>query len=213
MKFATSLALVAALVTDVNAACSATVPEMTDFDGTQFAGLWNIQSSTYFANDAVGCIKFQSSEPNSRDQKLDIALRSVSLFSSVPTRGGNISVEAFQLDHATTGKLTYDQVGGLLEQTKYTVMETDYTNYAILHECTSNSFRVLNYKSDDVHILTRSESVDSATLDGYKTSAEALITGSESRFEDIEQTACLPQDWNVKMRELFSNPDNFWRKW
>ena len=94
-----------------------------------------------------------------------------------------------------------------LTRNQYTVMETDYTNYAIIHECTTNSPAFLNYRNDDVHILTRSESVVTATLDGYKTAAEGHITGSQTRFEDINQTTCLPQSWRTKFGELFSNPD------
>ncbi len=92
-------------------------------------------------------------------------------------------------------------------------METDYTTYAILHECTTNSPAILNYTNDSVHILTRSESVTANDLTTYKQKAEGHIAGSQAKFEDIEQTACLPKSWRSKLGELVSNPDNFWRKW
>ncbi len=95
MKFATSLAMIGAaalLAGDANAACTATVPTESNFNAENFAGLWNVQSSTYYANDMVGCVKMQASKPSARNQKIDIAMRSVSLFSWNPLSGGGISV-------------------------------------------------------------------------------------------------------------------------
>ena len=120
-------------------------------------------------------------------------------------------MEASQLDHNTSGQLTYKQ-WFFLTRNQYTVMETDYNTYAILHECTTNGPAFLNYRNDDVHILTRSETVTSGDLDTYKATANAAITDLRA-FEDIEQKTCLPQSWRTKFGQLFTNPDQFWRKW
>ena len=67
----------------------------------------------------------------------------------------------------------------------YEVLDTDNTTYAIVYECTKNYPRFLNFRNDDVHILTRSETITDANLATYKATAETKVPGSSARFETL----------------------------
>ena len=93
------------------------------------------------------------------------------------------------------------------------MLETDYTNYAIVYECSSNDPRLLNYRNDDIHIFTRGETVDAAVMTGYQDKAEQYLAGSKARLEVIEQKACLPKSWLSSIGTMFTDPEKFFRKW
>ena len=80
MKTATVLATV---YQTAQATCSASPATISSFDTDTFAGNWHMQSSTFYNNDEIGCIKLSISTPNEND-KLDAALRSVQLFGLNP---------------------------------------------------------------------------------------------------------------------------------
>lgn len=65
------------------------------------------------------------------------------------------------------------------------MLDTDYDNYAVVYQCTSNWPKLLNIYNDDIHIFTRSESVGGGTMRMYKRKAEDKIAGSYDRFEDL----------------------------
>ena len=83
----------------------------------------------------------------------------------------------------------------------------------IVYQCTRNYPKFLNFRNDDVHIFTRDETVTDATLDGYKDLAEAKVPGSKARFEDLTINTCVGTGYRSKMTEMFTDPDNFFRKW
>ena len=101
----------------------------------------------------------------------------------------------------------------MINEDWYTVLDTDYTTYAIAYECTSNDPKFLNYKNDDLHIFTRSETASASDLTSYKTKAEAKLSGSTARFETLEQKECLPKSYTSKINEMFTDPNKFFRKW
>ena len=136
--------LVAACMTAaISASCSNQATVMTDFAEDTFAGNWHMQASTFYANDIWGCIKMNISVPDAYN-KLDMALRKVQMWGLNPTNSGQIHAESYQLNSTTDGVLTY-KVLALLDSPKYTVLETDYTTYAIVYECSKNFPYVLNY--------------------------------------------------------------------
>ena len=93
------------------------------------------------------------------------------------------------------------------------MLDTDYTTYAIVYQCSRNYPKFLNFRNDDVHILTRDASVTDATLDGYMDTAETKLTGSKARFETLLQSSCLSPTYRSKMTEAFTDPATFFRKW
>ena len=66
------------------------------------------------------------------------------------------------LNYTDKGELSYEQLW-FFKNNFYQVLDTDYTTYAIVYECTSNS-KVLNYSNDDVHVFTRSETASTSLL-------------------------------------------------
>ena len=93
------------------------------------------------------------------------------------------------------------------------MLDTDYTTYAVLYECTGDLSRPLNYSNDNVHILSRSETVTDANMTTWKGLAEAKVAGSTARFETLKQKGCLGSSYTSRISEMFTNPDNFFRKW
>ena len=172
-----------------------------------------MQASTYYGNDIFGCVKANISVPDTNG-KLDLAIRSVQLWGWNPLQNGQIHAESYELDHKTTGVLTY-KTAFVLDTELYKILDTDYTTYAIVYQCSRNAPFVLNYFNDDVHIFTRTETVLDADLTTYKTTAETKIgvSGFASKFETLDKGACKPTDYQTKLFELFTDPDNFFRKW
>ena len=76
----------------------------------------------------------------------------------------------------------------VINNTHYQVLDTDYDNYAIVYQCTKNYPKFLNFRNDDVHIFTRTETVTDANMTTYKSTAESKVTGSSDRFETLIQT-------------------------
>ena len=95
----------------------------------------------------------------------------------------------------------------------YVVLDTDYTSYAIVYECSTNEPKFLNYRNDDIHIFTRSETVTDANMSSYKAKSEAKLSGSTARFETLEQKSCLPKSYFSKVNEMFTDPKKFFRKY
>merc|ERR1712060_152501 len=180
MKSFIATALIAAFASGF---CTEDPSTVSNFDAEDFAGQWFMQSSTFYANDEVGCITFTISEPNSKD-KLDAGLHSVKLFGISPLNAGEIKAESYSLSYDTSGALSYKNLL-VIPKSFYKVLDTDYTSYAVVYECTTNPYKFLNYRNDDVHILTRDETVTDANLDTWKAIAETKISGSEDRFEDL----------------------------
>lgn len=106
MKTFTSACMLAAglLSETAFARCTAEPTKMSDFNAANFAGVWNMQASTFYASDEFGCAEFSVSEPND-DDRLDASLRMVQLFSLNPFQNGNIFNTAYNLDYSTTGEL------------------------------------------------------------------------------------------------------------
>ena len=191
--------------------CTVAPATVSNFDATSFAGNWHMQSSTFYAKDEFGCIKLSFSEPNTNG-KVDAGVRMIQLWSFNPLQSGTNRVQSYSLSTTSSGVMTYKSYL-VINNTFYQVLDTDYTNYAIVYECTKNYPRFLNFRNDDVHILTRTESVTDANLLTYKTTAESKVTGSKARFEDLSQTQCLRTGYSTKISEMFTDPDNFFRKW
>mmetsp|Transcript_8116 Transcript_8116/g.9711 ORF Transcript_8116/g.9711 Transcript_8116/m.9711 type:complete len:185 (-) Transcript_8116:69-623(-) len=184
---------------------------MTGFDAKQFAGMWHMQASTLYANDEFGCIKLSISEPNSKS-KIYAALRSVQLFSFNPLQNGAFVADDYTLTADSSGKLSYKSLF-FINNDWYSVLDTDYTTYAIVYECSSNNPKFLNYRNDDIHIFTRSETATDADMVAYKATAEAKKVGSAARFETLEQKSCLPKSYVSKVNEMFTDPKKFFRKY
>ena len=177
------LASAAILASTSFAFCTSAPTGQVSFDATRFAGTWFMQASTLYANDEFGCIKLNISEPSS--SKMYAALRSVQLFSLNPFQNGAYTAEDYTVEASTSGLLTYKNLW-FINEDWYTVLDTDYDNYAIVYECTSNDPKFLNYKNDDLHIFTRSEAIVTDTdLTTYKATAESKLTGSSARFETL----------------------------
>ena len=142
-----------------------------------------------------------------------MALRKVQLWGFNPLQNGQIHGESYSLSYDDSGEFKHKKLI-VLDQTLYNVIETDYTNYAIVYECTRNFPFILNYTEDNIHIFTRSETVTADDLTTYKNAAVALITSkSTGDFEDLTSGRCTPADYTAKLNELFTDPDNFFRKW
>ena len=191
--------------------CTATPTTVSDFNAANFAGNWFMQASTFYANDEFGCITFSISEPNTLN-KLDAGLRMTQLWSFNPLQSGRYVAQTYSLDYDTSGNMSY-KTGFVINNTFYKVLATDYDNYAIVYQCSRNYPKFLNFRNDDVHILTRASSVTDANLATWKSSAESKVAGSEARFETLLQSSCLSPTYRSKMTEAFTDPDNFFRKW
>ena len=139
-----------------NASCDANPTKMTDFDATKFAGNWHMQATTRYGNDEWGCVKLSISEPDS-SKEMDLSLRMVQLFSFNPMQVGAFRASDVSVEHSTNGELT--EYRFWIPYNHYTILETDYTTYAIAYECSENVPQILNYLTDDIHIFTRSETV------------------------------------------------------
>ena len=203
--------LAASLASVANAGCSVTpTTSVTDFDQEQFAGTWFMQSSTFYGNDEFGCVKMTISSENER-QLLDASVRAVLLWSVNPTQTGKFVSWQYSVSATDAGAMSYSRLG--FSSDWYKVIDTDYENYAIVYECTRNNpMKILNYKSDNLHIFTRSETVTDTDLETYKTAALAAADGITG-FEDIEHVSCLPISNATKYKQLFTDPDTFFRKW
>ena len=127
-------------------------------------------------------------------------------------QSGRYVAETHSLNYDSSGVMTY-KTAFVINNTHYQVLDTDNTTYAIVYQCTRNYPKLLNFRNDDVHIFTRSESVTDATLDGYMDTAETKVPGSKARFETLIQTQCVGTAYRTKMTEMFTDPDNFFRKW
>jgi len=117
---------------------------------------------------------------------MDLSLRMIQLFSFNPLQVGSYRASDVTVEHNDKGELT--EYRFWIPVSHYTIMDTDYSTYAIAYECSENLPQILNYNTDDVHIFTRSETVTTAQLDAWKTIAESKIAGSKARMEDLEQT-------------------------
>ena len=93
------------------------------------------------------------------------------------------------------------------------MLDTDYTNYAVLYQCTTNNWKLLNIRNDDIHILTRSESVSPSDLESYKNLANDKMAGAKGRFEDLVTTNCLARPFTEKLVQAFTDPEYLFRKW
>merc|ERR1739841_217448 len=131
-----------------------------------------MQSSTFYANDQVGCITLNVSTANSSD-KLNTSFNSVKLFGANPFNNGEISSKDYSLSYDTSGVLDQRTLG--IKNNFYKVLATDYSTYAVVYECTSDPVKLLNWRNDDIHILARAETVTSADLDTWKALAETVI--------------------------------------
>ena len=169
-----------------------------------------MQASTLYANDEVGCIRLSISEPS--EGKSYAALRSVQLFSFNPFQNGAPISQDYTIEATSSGLLSYKTLY-FIDTEWYTVVDSDYSTYAIVYECTSNDPKFLNYKNDDMHILTRSETVTASDLTSYKSKAEAKLSGSTARFETIEHKTCLASSYFNKINQMFTDPKTFFRKW
>ena len=78
-----------------------------------------------------------------------------------PWQNGNVMAEEFTLSYDTSGVLK-DSLLYLLSTNKYKVINTDYTTYAVVYECTRDVAHPLNFSNDNVHIFTRSETITDA---------------------------------------------------
>ena len=202
--------------------CTATPTTISNFSAADFAGNWFMQASTFYANDEFGCITFSISEPNTVN-KLDAGLRMTQLWSFNPLQSGRYVAQTYSLDYDTSGNMTYKR-GFVINNTFYSVLDTDYDNYAIVYQCSRNYPKFLNFRNDDVHILTRASSVTDANWATWLAAAgetetdplslaESKVTGSEARFETLLQSSCLSPTYRSKMTEAFSDPETFFRKW
>merc|ERR1719266_3028682 len=185
--------------------CTATPTTISGFNAAGFAGNWFMQASTFYANDEFGCITFSISEPNTLN-KLDAGLRMTQLWSFNPLQSGRYVAQTYSLDYDTSGNMSYKRAF-VVNNTFYSVLDTDYENYAIVYQCSRNYPKFLNFRNDDVHILTRASSVTDANLATWLSLAESKVAGSEARFETLLQSSCLSPTYRSKMTEAFTDPD------
>merc|ERR1719266_1150871 len=195
--------------------CTATPTAISDFNAANFAGNWFMQASTFYANDEFGCITFSISEPNTLN-KLDAGLRMTQLWSFNPLQSGRYVAQTYSLDYDTSGNMSYKRAF-VVNNTFYSVLATDYVNYAIVYQCSRNYPKFLNFRNDDVHILTRESSVTDDNWETWLTAAgetetdplslaESKVAGSEARFETLLQSSCLSPTYRSKMTEAFTDP-------
>lgn len=121
-------------------------------------------------------------------------------------------MEQWNLNYDTSGNLK-KKIAWVIPTKHYMVLDTDYTNYAIVYQCTSNAPYLLNIRNDDVHIFTRSESVTSSDLTSYKNTANDKIAGTKNRFEDLETDDCTAKTFAEKFVMFFTDPEKMFRKW
>ena len=139
-------------------------------------------------------------------------MRYIKLTDINPWRNGDVMAEDFTLTYDTSGVLK-NSLLSVINTNRYKVINTDYTTYAVVYECTRDVSRPLNFANDNVHIFSRSETVTDANLTTWKNLAEAAVSGSSAKFETLKQTGCLATSYTSRISELFSNPTNFFRKW
>ena len=101
----------------------------------------------------------------------------------------------------------------LINHSFYKVLDTDYNTYAIVYQCTENYPKFLNFRNDDVHIFSRSDTVKDADLSTWKITAETKVAGTKARFEDLIIKECLPVSYSSQIGKMFTDPDYFFRKW
>lgn len=56
--------------------CTQEPAKISNFNADNFAGVWNMQASTFYGKDEFGCIELSISEPND-DNRLDASLRMI----------------------------------------------------------------------------------------------------------------------------------------
>ena len=113
----------------------------------------------------------------------------------------------------TEGKLNREIFWGTTAYAWGTVIDTDYTTYAIVSSCSYNVPEVLNFAVDEVHILSRSGAMDADTVTAHKTTAEAKVLSASSRWEDLEQGNCDVGEYFEYYAKIFTDPNYFFRRW
>ena len=148
-----------------------------------------METSTLYDADAIGCIEQMLTTPTA-DDKLETQLSWVAMIGPNPFENGKIRVRPMKLQYDTNGALRREYLWSAFALDYQTIIETDYTTYAIVYQCSYRYGKILNFNVDDVHILSRTGTMDTSTLDSHKATAEGLIPGLTGRWETLKQSDC-----------------------
>ena len=150
--------------------------------------------------------------PNA-DDKLETAFSANKMFSWNMFEKGKQSVSSAKLAYSDTGVLTQSQMLGLRETEHSRVIDTDYTDYAVVYHCSTdhNVGSFLDGKQQQIQIFTRSGTLDAAT---ELTITSFLTTNmsefDQSRLETIATTECNELSYWSQIDQMLTDPDTYY---